>query len=442
VHNFLYNSLNSVSIGLENVVKIFHSEISIRRIAIITLIGIYCVIIFIAFIVIYIVIYRSFLGIIYKKESYISVFYGINLNFIKTSMIKCEKFIEKINPNELLIAQEKNNDNNDDSYSFFNLDNDFVLMNEPNKNNEQYNKIKIQNGKKIKHKEVQQVRIFKFKIIVFLVILYVYLFIVLWKFILSLNKIEIMGNYIYHQQHLHNNFINLVNAYREFIFNNGSYMHNLPIYEFLIKAEKEIYLTHIQDIIFIEGNCVNINGLCNLFSKFQKNLLCFSNENNNECDNYLQVITSLGFYNFISYWLEEIRFKRNYVSLIDSINRTINFWNDDQNRILDLFNLQDVHYEINYLFNQIVLSSIEEERNMTLDNIIQNISSNKRVYIILLLIYFLLILVLYMLYWRPIINNITLLIYKTKNILTIIPVEILAEQTNIKSLLNISDLNE
>jgi len=135
VHNFLYNSLNSVALGLENIVKIFQSEISISRKTIITLIGIYCAIIFISFVVIYIVINRSFLEIIYKKESYISVFYGINLNFIKASMIKCEKFIERINPNEFLIAQEKNNDNNDDSSSFFNLDNDLALKNEPNKNN-------------------------------------------------------------------------------------------------------------------------------------------------------------------------------------------------------------------------------------------------------------------------------------------------------------------
>ena len=443
VHNFLYNSLNSVALVLENIVKVFESEISIRRKRIIIFIGIDSVIVFIVFVVIYIVIYKSFLGIIYKKESYISIFYGINLNFIKTSMIKCEKFIERINPNELLIAQEKNNDNNDDSYSIFNLNNDFVLMNESNKNKEQSNKINNQNGKIIKHKEVQQVRIFKLKIIVVLVLCYVYLFAVLWKFILSLNKMEIMGDYVYHQQHFHNNFLNLFNAYREFIFNNDSYMHNLPIYEYVIKAEKEIYLTQSQDITFIEGNCVSIDGLCKLFSKLQKNHLCIYNDNNiNECDNYLQIITSLGFYNFISYWLEEIRFKRNYVSLIEKLNQRGNFWKDNENKIIDLYNLQDIHYEINYLFNHIILSSIEEERNLALDNIIQNISSNKTIYIILLIIYFFLILILYMLYWRPIINNITLLIYKTKNILTIIPVEILAEQTNIKSLLNISDLNE
>ena len=443
VHNFLYNSLNSVALVLENIVKVFESEISIRRKRIIIFIGIDSVIVFIVFVLIYIVIYKSFLGIIYKKESYISVFFGINLNFIKTSMIKCEKFIERINPNELLIAQEKNNDNNDDSYSIFNLDNDFVLMNESNKNKEPSNKINNKNGKIIKHKEVQQVRIFKLKIIVVLVLCYVYLFAVLWKFILSLNKMEIMGDYVYHQQHFHNNFLNLFNAYREFIFNNDSYMHNLPIYEYVIKAEKEIYLTQSQDITFIEGNCVSIDGLCKLFSKLQKNHLCIYNDNNiNECDNYLQIITSLGFYNFISYWLEEIRFKRNYVSLIEKLNQRGNFWKDNENKIIDLYNLQDIHYEINYLFNHIILSSIEEERNLALDNIIQNISSNKTIYIILLIIYFFLILILYMLYWRPIINNITLLIYKTKNILTIIPVEILAEQTNIKSLLNISDLNE
>ena len=56
----------------------------------------------------------------YRKESYISVFYGISLSFIKSSMIKCEKFINKINPNEFLISQEKN-DNLEDSVSFSNF---------------------------------------------------------------------------------------------------------------------------------------------------------------------------------------------------------------------------------------------------------------------------------------------------------------------------------
>ena len=35
-----------------------------------------------------------------------------------------------------------------------------------------------------------------------------------------------------------------------------------------------------------------------------------------------------------------------------------------------------------------------------------------------------------------------MLIYRTKNMLNIIPVEILVEQTNIKSLFNTSDLND
>ena len=94
------------------------------------------------------------------------------------------------------------------------------------------------------------------------------------------------------------------------------------------------------------------------------------------------------------------------------------------------------------MFKNIILPTIEEERNVTLHSIFENISSNKRIYIILLIVYFFLILVLFTLYWGPFINNITLLIYKTKNILNIIPVEILSSQTNIKSLLNISDLNE
>ena len=444
VKNFLYNSLNGVALGIEKVVKVFQSEISIRRKRIINFIGIDCIIVFIFFIVIYIVIYKSFLGIIYKKESYISVFYGINLNFIKTSMIKCEKFIERIKPNELLIAQEKNNDNNDDSYSTFNLSNDLAFMNESNKTKEQNNKINNQNGKKNEHKEIQQVRIFQLKLILFLVLCYFYIFAVLWKFILSLNKMEIMGNFIYHQQHFHNNFLNIINAFREFIFSNDSYMYNLPIYEYLLKAEKELHITQTTDLSYIEKNCVSIDGLCELFSELQRKDLCISIDNNNinGCDNHLQIITSLGFYNFYPYWQEEIRFKRNYALIIIKLKQTNSFWKDNENKILDLYNLQEVHTEVNFLFKNIILTTIEEERNVTLHSIFENISSNKSIYIIRLIVYFFLILVLFTLYWGPFINNITLLIYKTKNILNIIPVEILSSQTNIKSLLNISDLNE
>ena len=45
-------------------------------------------------------------------------------------------------------------------------------------------------------------------------------------------------------------------------------------------------------------------------------------------------------------------------------------------------------------------------------------------------------------YWYPFINDAQEQIFKTKEALNIIPIDILELQTNIKNLLGISDLNE
>ena len=51
-----------------------------------------------------------------------------------------------------------------------------------------------------------------------------------------------------------------------------------------------------------------------------------------------------------------------------------------------------------------------------------------RNYLVSMIIYFFLIIIFYIIYLNPIINGIKILIYKTKNMLTIIPVEILTSQ--------------
>ena len=125
VRNFMYNAMNNVAIGLENIVKIYFDEIVKRQKKFLTSIIIYCVVFLIIYVFIYILINMTYLQIIQRKDSYISVFYDISLTFIKTSMIKCEKFLRKINPNELIIVQEKN-DNFDDSLSFSNFEEDYL----------------------------------------------------------------------------------------------------------------------------------------------------------------------------------------------------------------------------------------------------------------------------------------------------------------------------
>jgi hypothetical protein len=272
-------------------------------------------------------------------------------------------------------------------------------------------------------------------------------------------------------QHYHNNLLNLFNAYREFIVVNESIMYNEPIVDYLKIAEKEIYETFTEDINFIAENSNKISGLNKIFREIQQNHLRSKNSEGklssvNSCDYYMEVITSLGFYNFIGFWVEELRIKKNYFLLIEESNANINinlndsfdpFKNENidknsieiikmkkmvENKIVYCFNLEEIHPDVNYMFNYVILPFINDERNLTIDRIINNMKTKKDIYIAIFIIYIFLILILYIFFWRPIINNIKTLIYKTKYMLTIIPVETLSTQTNIKSLLGISDLSE
>jgi hypothetical protein len=173
--------------------------------------------------------------------------------------------------------------------------------------------------------------------------------------------------------------------------------------------------------------------------------LCHKNEDIYSievCDYYLEVITSLGFFNFISFWVEEIRIKKNYVLLLIDMDKIAKLWDNEEIRIITVFNSPDIHPDVNYMFNFGILTYINQERNSTIEKMLETFKTKNRNYIITIIIYLFLIVIFYIIYLNPIINGIKILIYKTKNMLTIIPVEILTSQTNIKNILNISELND
>ena len=86
VFNFVDNAMNSLADGFEEVIKIYLSEVHIKCRKFLINGIILFVVIFIVNVVIYFVIKIIYLKIIFRKESYISMFYDIKLSFIKSSM--------------------------------------------------------------------------------------------------------------------------------------------------------------------------------------------------------------------------------------------------------------------------------------------------------------------------------------------------------------------
>ena len=107
-----------------------------------------------------------------------------------------------------------------------------------------------------------------------------------------------------------------------------------------------------------------------------------------------------------------------------------------------VFNLEETHSRLNIIFLNIILQYIDKERNITM-YAVENFVTNEHIkYVILMIIYIFIYLLTLFFYWFPMIRRMNNEIYKTKNMLSIIPVQILASHPNIKELLNISINND
>ena len=104
---------------------------------------------------------------------------------------------------------------------------------------------------------------------------------------------------------------------------------------------------------------------------------------------------------------------------------------------LDLFNNETLHFNLNIMFFSVILPYIQENRQKSYDILtIGKASSIVTLYFIVFIISFTLI---YLFYFLPVINYINKIIYKTKNMLSIIPLNILSSQSGVSKLLNISN---
>ena len=295
-----------------------------------------------------------------------------------------------------------------------------------------------------------------------MLISYLYLISVFYSF-LSVSKAFIYsGNYILHMQKYHNNIIELFNGYREFLFDENSIIYGLSTYDYLIQKEKNIYSSNTEDINYLKYISDNIKGLNKNFYALLKNGFCnyFESffESQEGCENFIggkDGMISMDFHLFVNSFIEEVRNARDFMKLlldkqvlVGNLSELIeNKENDstygiDKNRTLmfrmKVFNMEQTHYRLNIIFFNILYQYINQIRIITINSIEEHVTNMHMSYIVLILSYIFIFILIYFFYWIPMIRNLDVEIYKTKNMLSIIPVKILASQPNIKKLLNIS----
>ena len=460
--NFIHNSHNSLGYALNKQLELFFNELGVREKSMLNNIILNTFVFLVLHIIVYFLISGSYCLIVKRKASYIEVFYGIGISLIKTSIKKCEIFINKIYQNDDI---EKQRDVEEDESSFMtssnfnnnifsdiNFDKKRVIKKNGNNNNKK---------KRILGNDKQSIK-FRLILQIAMLISYLYLISVFYSF-LSVSKAFIYsGNYILHMQKYHNNIIELFNGYREFLFDENSIIYGLSAYDYLIQKEKIIYSSNTEDINYLKYFSENIKGLNKNFFVLLENGFCYYFESFFEsregCENFIggkDGMISMDFHLFVNSFIEEVRNARDFMKLlldkqvlVGNLSELIeNKENDstygiDKNKTLmfrmKVFNMEETHYRLNIIFFNILYQYINQIRIITINSIEEHVTNMHMSYIVLILSYIFIFILIYFFYWIPMIRNLDVEIYKTKNMLSIIPVKILASQPNIKKLLNIS----
>ena len=463
LYNFIHNSFNNLGKGLNLQIQLFINELFLRYKDAIIYMIIFCGIYLVLHIMLFFIICRGYTAIVSRKTSYIAVFYGIGLSLIKSSIQKCEFFINKINQNN---DNLKIKDFDEETSSIMltsnnNLNNIFTENDFERRNKIVNNKLRqsVKKRRKLEEKEDKNSKKFRKIYEIFLFISFLYLSIVFYTFLNLTSAFITNGSYIYHMQNYHNTIIELFNSYREYLFDENSVILGLSVYKYVIQKEEDFYSSITENKNFLVQNNRKIKGLYEYYLNLEEKGFCssyFSYFNSREeCENFIggkEGIMNLGFFTFINSFVEEIRNSRNYMKLLLESKVLVGnlskvFDNSLKEKLakneslvfrLKVFNMDQTHFKLNIIFLNIILQYIDTERDATLNVIEKSMINCHIIYVIFIIIYMIIFLLSFFFYWIPMIRTLNLEIYKTKNMLSIIPAQILASQPNIKELLNIS----
>ena len=444
---YIKNSLNILIDAYKKQGETYLDELKliIKNLKIILIIGF--ISIFFIVIGIYFLINYAYNKVAKKKKSYIEVFFEIGTSVIKNSLDKCENFSKKLHYDE---------DDFDASINFEDNYNEESLINSNENINENDNN-KVQRGAK----KLESSRIFKIRFGLFLCFVMVFFIILFVLFYFYLENIIINETYFEKELIIENCFYEIFNSLREYLFDINSNVHLQNSYITLHTLLEDIYVIRKNSFTymnkkrknlpynFIEKyNIMNSKSPCD----FRTNQYFISEE---ECLLFINGATRYGILIMNSYYLEEIRFiKENSMIYVDKTKPMNNLtttgleinkknWPSDENEMenykkndpINFFNLESVS-DLNILMSSIMIPNFIQLKQITIDVLTKFLDEAYFKFVIMIIIYLSFILLGLFFLWIPFVKNLNSIIYKTKNMLSIIPKEILASLSNIDKLLD------
>ena len=473
VYFFLKNGMSNIIICLEDQMEILTKQFN----TIVKSGHIIIIICFFVLIIIYIgcfFIFKHFYEKVEeRKQSYLSVFYEIGGQFIILSLTKCERFSQKLQIQEDMLGVQGDKISLDSS----SVD-DYELENEIQTSSI----IKQTKEKKVsttnKDKNSKNNSLLKMKILGFII----FFILLIWQYssyVYYYERISIYNNCVEYEFYLTKYMASFLFPFigiREYIYDKQKSFYNLPVNEYVSNSlekfyidlantseYKDKYINYFPKAYTEYLNYLYSDKICELITNFINQ---YPNNGYNNCSDFFFGTSDYGFFSILTSFIEEIRNLRylvdEYIKKGGEKNYTYNesFLNDPNNYyddlIYDIYRNKNVIQDYMDLNPANVLNSsshkiiiivqkfiISEIISLALNRLFTTFdgifSATTRVSLIINIVFMLFVIVGFFLFWLPFVMEENETIFKTKNMLSIIPNEILINLPHINFMLGIDE---
>ena len=462
---FIHNYQNEVGRNIREQVSIFIRELNNNVEKKKKQFIIHMVVVFALLIICFIILFLSYRIIIKKKSSYIEAFYEIKIPFIRESIKNCEQFI-------YLLKKQKRAEESDVEYekSSGTLQNEEELEKEfegaeevksLNPISKSFNENYLNNKKNMTNQNNNRD---KLSLIIFSIFFSVYLLMIIAYYIATYfsyhnftNDVNDYSTFLFHLQRVHNNRMEFFNAFREFLFEEDSYVDGKKCDIFIQDKSEEIFSTKGNDSYITNTMYVKIKNFKSKYEAYNDENVCSRMEgdffkNISECENFLDRQMSYGI-GITSYTLLDLtRMGFNYAKYYYIVEKNITgnltkygkeeyYINGTQTFRIEMFNDNTIHTNLNVIFIHALFPFYLGVMNITSIAIQDAIANVDDIYLIYMICYIIINIILFLTIWIPFIKNMNTVIYNAKKILGIIPIHILSTLSNIKTILELKKVS-
>ena len=465
LYTYIHNSFNNIGTELKNLIVLFRAQLYNKIKKYKTLFTIAVIVIFIIFLICYFIIIYFYLLSVKIKMNYISLFFGVDICFIKEAVKKCEKYLLKLkydnnkNSNENFLDDFENEDKTNFIESKKKSSNNNFLN--KNKNFNKNSSLLELNRNKKKNMNDLNDNIFITLFGIISLFFYLYFIYIIILFFNILQKTANLSTFIYHFQHYQLSIIELFNTYREFLFDENTTIYNMSPYDYLNIIEDEIYDTRNDDTLYIQKYKGLLQPLDQSdISLISKDLCSFYQtdyfNSSEECIQTMGKSYNYEYSVFASHFVEQLRV-RQFIILNRLENKyvvgnlteyDVENWTEKKLGIscsghdrnsksfrTQFFNSAGTHSKLNAKFLTVILPYMNINRKVLLKKV--SIEGDSKTIDNTFIIFIFVLIVISIIYLVPVMRNLYNAIYKTKKMLKLIPIHILAGQSNIEKLLNI-----